>query len=92
MSTGATGSSGVGRAEQVGFGVYGWFCDRCFGLAGFGGIILGERLLLHELGSEQGKRREDDGAAGAEGKVFSLVLEMNAAGRRACVDGVSCKV
>ena len=92
MSTGATGSGGVCTAEQVGFGAYRWFCDWCFCLAGFGGIILDERLLSHELGSEQGERREEDGAAGAEGKAFSTVLQMNTAGRGACVDGVPCKV
>lgn len=68
MSTGAVGSGGVYAAERVGFGVYGWFCDGCFSLAGFGGIILDERLLLYKLGSEQGERRQEDGAAGADGK------------------------
>lgn len=51
-----------------------------------------ERLLSHELESEQGERREEDGAGGAQGTVLATVLETNAAGKGACVDGVACKI
>lgn len=81
-------SGGVRTAEWVGFGAYRWFCDWCFSLAGFGGTVLDEGLLIQELESEQGWRREEDGAAGAEGKVLSTVVGM----KGPCMDGVGCKV
>lgn len=61
------------------------------------GFVIGASVLLvlEELfwmGSEQGERREENGAAGAEWKVLSTVLEMNVAGRGACVDGLACEV
>lgn len=88
--TGATGSNAVRAAEWVGSGASDVF------VIGVSVLLVLEKLFwmrdCYCVSWSQSKVREEDGAAGEEGKVFFTELEINMAGRGVCAVGVPGKV